>query len=102
MKEGGKEGRKEDRVWIEVSPSSGSLPAAVGSTPSPQTWTALGQSSSCVLLTSQRHVVRPAGVKPENFCSKKTRPTSPRYEFAVTVFRCFNSPSLVVCPAARL
>lgn len=58
-----KKGRKNDRVWTQVSPSSGSLPAAVGSIPSPPTWTALGRSSSCFLLPSQRLDVRPANVK---------------------------------------
>ena len=88
---------------MDVSPSSGSLPAAVGSTPSPQTWTALGQNSSCVLLTSQSHVVRPAVAKPENFCSKKRRLPSAGYEFVVTVFEIFlhsQSCCLSCCPSS--
>lgn len=51
-----------------VSPSSGSLPAAVGSTQSHRTWTALAQSSSSRL----KHSMSVA----EDFCSKeRTRPS---------------------------
>lgn len=100
--EGRNGGRKEDRVWMEVSPSSGSLPAAVGSTPSPQTWTALGQNSSCVLLTSQSHVVVQLMPNPKTSALKRGGQHHLDMSLLSPSFRYFYSLSLVVCPAARL